>query len=105
MGRGFISENDAVGNIPTCNANNQAQMEGLVADFPGDTKVLYGGGDDDDDSGSISYMSTRFGGKVIALNNELNGISLGGIGCGIDISYVEVMNNVDDGIEIWGGIC
>jgi hypothetical protein len=78
-------------------------MEGLVADFPGDPKVLYGGGDDDDDSGSIQYLSIRYGGRVVGLNNELNGLSLGGIGRGTDISFVEVMNNVDDGIEIWGG--
>ena len=37
----------------------------LIADFPGDTKVLYGGGDDNDDSGSISYLSIRYGGKVV----------------------------------------
>ena len=54
-------------------------------------------------SGSISYLSLRYGGRVIGLGNELNGLSLGGIGRGTDISHVEVMNNVDDGIEIWGG--
>ena len=36
-------------------------------------------------------------------NNELNGLSLGGIGRDTDIHHVEIMNNVDDGIEIWGG--
>lgn len=82
---------------------NRRQMEGLVAEFPGDPRVLYGGNDDDDDSGSISYLSLRYTGKVIGLGNELNGISLGGIGRETDIQYLEVMNNVDDGIEIWGG--
>ena len=82
---------------------NEKQMEGLVADFPGDTKVMYGGDNDDDDSGSISYLSIRYGGKVIELQNELNGLSLGGIGRETDIDHVEIMNNVDDGIEIWGG--
>ena len=103
MGDAFISENATAGNTPTCNANNVAAMEGLVADFPGDTKVLYGGGDDNDDSGTINYLSLRYGGRVIGLNNELNGLSLGGIGRGTDIDYVEIMNNVDDGIEVWGG--
>lgn len=82
---------------------NKKQMEGLTAAFPGDPKVLYGGSDDDDDSGSIRYLSLRYGGKVIGLANELNGLSLGGVGRGTDISHVEIMNNVDDGIEIWGG--
>ena len=103
MGAGYISENATVGNVPTCDANNVAAMEGLVADFPGDTKVLYGGGDDDDDSGILSFVSIRYGGRVVGLNNELNGLSLGGIGRGTDINHIEIMNNVDDGIEIWGG--
>jgi hypothetical protein len=82
---------------------NQKQMEGLTAAFPGDSKVLYGGSDDDDDSGSIHYLSLRYGGKVIGLGNELNGLSLGAIGRETDIDHVEIMNNVDDGVEIWGG--
>ena len=40
---------------------------------------------------------------MIGLANELNGLSLGGIGRETDIDHVEIMNNVDDGIEIWGG--
>ncbi len=103
MGCGYISENATPGNVATCNASNVAQMEGLVPSGPGDTSVLYGGGDDDDDSGKISYLSIRYGGRVIGLANELNGLSLGGIGRGTDIDHVEIMNNVDDGIEIWGG--
>jgi hypothetical protein len=64
---------------------------------------MFGGNDDDDDSGSISYLSLRYGGKVIGLANELNGLSLGAVGRETDIHHIEVMNNVDDGIEIWGG--
>lgn len=82
---------------------NEKQMEGLVAAYPGDPKVMYGGDNDNDDSGSISYLSLRYGGKVVALQNELNGLSLGGIGRETDIHHVEIVNNVDDGIEIWGG--
>ncbi len=103
MGSGYISENATLGNVPTCSASNTAAMEGLVAGFPGDPNVIYGGGNDDDDSGSISYLTLRYGGRVIGLNNELNGLSLGGIGRGTDIHHLEIMNNVDDGIEIWGG--
>ncbi|MCA8943657.1 MAG: hypothetical protein KDB80_13925 [Planctomycetes bacterium] len=103
MGRGFISENAEAGNVPTCNANNEAPMEGLVESFPGDPSVRYGGGDDNDDSGSISYLSLRYGGRVEDPNVELNGLSLGGIGRETDIHHVEIMNNLDDGVEIWGG--
>lgn len=104
MGRGYISEDDvAQGNTAVPDPSNTAAMEGLVAAFAGDPDVQYGGGDDDDDSGSISYLNLRYGGRVIALNNELNGLSLGGLGRGTDLEYIEIMNNVDDGIEIWGG--
>ncbi len=90
-------------NTKTPDAGNEKQMEGLVAAYAGDPNVMYGGGDDDDDSGSISYLSLRRGGRVVGLANELNGLSLGGIGRETEISHVEIMNNVDDGIEIWGG--
>jgi len=103
MGSAYISENIIAANTPAPNAANFAPMEGLVEAFPGDTNVRYGGGNDDDDSGSLRYCSFRYGGKVIGLNNELNGLSLGGIGRGTEIDHVEIMNNVDDGIEIWGG--
>ena len=80
------------------------QMEGLDADLAGDPKVLYGGSDDNDDSGSISYLSIRYAGKQGSdINKELNGLSLGGVGRGTDIHHVEITNNIDDGIEIWGG--
>ena len=44
---------------------------GVAAAAPGDPNVMYGGADDNDDSGAISYLSIRYGGKVIGLGNEL----------------------------------
>ncbi len=104
MGKGLISASHFGGlqvgnNTKDPSGLNEKQMEGLTdPDFS-----LYGGKDDNDDSGSISYLSLRYAGKVVGLGNELNGLSLGGIGRETDISHVEIMNNVDDGIEIWGG--
>jgi hypothetical protein len=106
MGNGYIGKygNGApAGNTATPNAANFANMEGLVAADANDTRVRYGGGNDQDDSGTLRYASFRYGGKVVGLGTELNGISLGGVGQGTEIDHVEVMNNVDDGIEIWGG--
>ncbi len=112
MGAGLVSGSafdglpvmiNGVSNTATPTGLNQRQMEGLDAAFPGDTTVLYGGDNDDDDSGSISYVSIRYAGDVLGIGDELNGLSLGGIGRETDINYVEIMNNVDDGIEIWGG--
>ncbi|MCR9246596.1 MAG: hypothetical protein NXI31_16300 [bacterium] len=103
MGNAYISEDvngTATPNTSTPNASNFAFMEGLLGTGP---DQRYGGGDDNDNSGTVTYCSFRFGGRVIALTNELNGLSLGGIGRNTTINHVEVYNNVDDGIEIWGG--
>ncbi|MEM8712728.1 MAG: hypothetical protein AAGG01_17390, partial [Planctomycetota bacterium] len=102
MGAAYVSENEVATNTPVPSASNFANMEGL-APPAGSSNARYGGGDDDDDSGVLRYVSLRFGGRVMGLGNELNGLSLGGVGRGTDIHHVEVMNNVDDGIEVWGG--
>lgn len=103
LGNGIIAatlDGDGTGQP---DGTDTAQMEGLVARFAGDTLPLYGGNDDDDDSGVVRYVSLRYGGHVVSMANELNGLSLGGVGRGTDMEYIEIMNNVDDGIEIWGG--
>ena len=103
MGDALISANlDGTGTGQP-DGTDTAQMEGLVARFEGDTLPIYGGGNDDDDSGVVQYVSLRYGGHVVSIANELNGMSLGGVGRGTDMEYIEIMNNVDDGIEIWGG--
>ncbi|MFN0241945.1 MAG: hypothetical protein ACKVWV_03560 [Planctomycetota bacterium] len=100
MGLGYISEDATVGNTAIPSASNTAIMEGLTNGASTDS---YGGGNDDHDSGSISYVSLRFGGKVVASTVELNGLSLGGIGRDTDIHHIDIMNNIDDGVEVWGG--
>lgn len=102
MGSAYISEDAFAGNVAFCDAGNEAVMEGLLTGGTPDPR-LYGGGNDDDDSGTLQYLSLRYGGLVIGLGDELNALSLGGIGRQTDIHHVEVMNNVDDGIEVWGG--
>jgi hypothetical protein len=112
MGSALISASEFSGqpvvingrtNLAIPDGLTQKQMEGLTADFPGDTKQLYGGGDDDDSSGALHYLSIRYGGKVIGLGNELNGLSMGAIGRETKVDHIDIMNNVDDGIETWGG--
>ena len=99
MGSAYISEDATVGNQKFPDAGNVAAMEGLTQIGLNE----YGGGNDDDDSGQLSYLSLRYGGRAVSLNNELNGLSMGGIGRGTDVDHIEIMNNVDDGIETWGG--
>lgn len=77
-----------------------AQIEGIPADVPYGS---YGGSDDADNSGTLSYISIRHGGSLLGEGNEINGLTLGGVGSGTSISYVEVVANKDDGIEFFGG--
>ena len=65
--------------------------------------AVYGGADAADSSGTLRYVSLRFSGFAIGTGNELNGISLGGVGSGTTIDYVQVHNSSDDGIEFFGG--
>jgi len=80
----------------------EAQIEGVPAS---DTNGLYGGTSASDNSGTIKYVSIRHGGAVIdaAAGDEINGLTLGGVGSGTTIAYVEVYANSDDGIEFFGG--
>ncbi len=106
MGAGYISEDVPGGtrvNTKSPNANNVGTMEGLVPSSATDTKVLYGGGNDDDDSGSLGYCPFRHGGRRIGGHNELQRLVARRPPPRTRIDHIEIMNNVDDGIEIWGG--
>ena len=106
MGNAFISSDNHGGvttNVATPTASNTATMEGLVAGFPGIPRCSTAAAMTTTTAGASRYLSLRYGGKVLAFNTELNGLSLGGLGRDTDIHHVEVMNNIDDGVEIWGG--
>jgi len=78
-------------------------VEGLtVPGFPV-ADCTYGGVSDADSSGSVSYISVRHAGDEIGNSNELNGVTLAGVGSGTDFHHVEVYANFDDGIEWFGG--
>ena len=84
--------------------------ENVIEGFPttgGDTSLItYGGGatpNNSDSSGVLRYVSIRFGGFEFAPNNEINGLTLGGVGSGTTIENIEVFSNSDDGVEFFGG--
>ena len=78
----------------------ELQIEGIPTS---DTNGLYGGSVADDNSGSFQYISIRHGGAEIGEGNEINGLTLGGVGSGTTVNQIEVLGNVDDGIEFFGG--
>ncbi|MDA0979194.1 MAG: hypothetical protein O3B72_11585, partial [Proteobacteria bacterium] len=63
----------------------------------------FGGSDPNDDSGLLRYVSVRFAGSNVDPENQLNGIAFQGVGDGTVVEYVQVHNNLDDGIEFFGG--
>lgn len=95
-----------LGNAPISAQNendedvSELQIEGIPTS---DSNGLYGGNNAADNSGTINYISIRHGGTNIGNGNEINGLTLGGVGSGTTISNVEVVANQDDGIEWFGG--
>lgn len=69
----------------------------------GDFVQEYGGSNAGDDSGIIRYVRIAEGGLIAGPDNEINGLTLQGVGHGTQIDYVQVQGNQDDGIEWFGG--
>jgi len=89
-----------LGKARTNTTTNNNAIEGIPTS---EGRGLYGGTDDNDNSGVLRYVSIRHGGSAIAANNEINGLTLGAVGSGTTIEFVEVFANEDDGIEWFGG--
>lgn len=89
-----------LGNAPISAAIDAMQIEGIP---PSDANGLYGGSIETDDSGVLSYVSIRHGGANIGEGNEINGLTLGGVGSNTTINNIEIVANQDDGIEFFGG--
>ena len=86
--------------VSTENGDAEGNIEGIN---PSDGFGKYGGANDADNSGSLAYVSIRHGGISIGEGNELNALTLGGVGNGTKISNIEVYATLDDGIECFGG--
>jgi len=96
-----VDDNISIGQLVGTNLDEtQRGHEGLP---PDDTFGTYGGDDETDNSGVIKYISIRHAGALIGEGNEINGLTLGGVGSGTIIEHVEVVGNLDDGIECFGG--
>ncbi|HEY8508959.1 MAG TPA: hypothetical protein VIL32_11420, partial [Steroidobacteraceae bacterium] len=78
LGRAPIS--NCPGTVPSGDPACEAQVEG--------TSAFYGGNGPADNSGSIRYLRLMHSGFQILPNNELNGITLAGVGSGTTIEYV-----------------
>jgi hypothetical protein len=89
-----------LGNAKLNSTPGETAIEGIPTS---ESRGLYGGNDDTDNSGVFAYASIRYGGTDIGAGNEINGLTLGGVGSGTEIHHVEVIYNADDGVEFFGG--
>lgn len=94
LGNAPISASNDVGDV------SQVQIEGIPTS---DQNGLYGGNDPHDYSGILKYVSIRHGGANIGSGNEINGLTLGGVGDSTIIENIEIIANQDDGVEWFGG--
>ncbi len=91
---GADTDGDGYGDLLEYGQDNALDGSNLVVVTPADPE---------DNSGVFKFVSIRFGGKVLGLDNEINGLTMGGVGRGTTIEHVEVVNNTDDGFEWFGG--
>jgi hypothetical protein len=82
----------------------QNAIEGVTAATGRD--ALYGGAVANDSSGRVNYLQVKYPGAFLssaAAGDDLNGITLGGVGSGTEMNFIQVHNSGDDGIEWFGG--
>jgi hypothetical protein len=81
-------------------------VPGGTAVIEGGVGSIYGGGatpNNADNSGSLQYVRIEFPGIAFSANNEINGLTMGGVGSGTTIDYVQVSYSGDDSFEWFGG--
>lgn len=130
-GRAYVAANTSAG--PDVNADGIAddhstifsdasgtQNSNIGADYPegmstnltttiyNAANAIYGGLDDNDSSGVMRFVSIRYGGFVLGdptVGNEINSLTMCGMGLGTTLEHVESFQNLDDGFEWFGGKC
>ncbi|MDZ4794932.1 MAG: hypothetical protein SGI83_11690 [Bacteroidota bacterium] len=68
-----------------------------------DPRNFHGGTNDNDNSGVLKYVRIEYSGFIFSANNEINGLTMGSVGNGTIIDYVQVSFGDDDAFEWFGG--
>lgn len=81
-----------------------ADMGAIACNVDSEGESGFGGGyTPDDNSGTLRYVIVTEGGFEFDIGNEINGISMIGVGSGTTLEYIQVNSNADDGVEFYGG--
>jgi hypothetical protein len=98
-----------IGNGPT-NRTNATLIEGInTPSLPSGvttSDISYGGpgtGIATDNSGVFQYVRLEYPGALVTANNELNGLTCGGVGGFTTIDHIMITYGADDGFEFFGG--
>lgn len=89
-----------LGAAPVSVSGGTTTIEGLPT--PNNTG-FYGGAVANDNSGTLKFVRIEYAGDIIGTDNELNGLTLGGVGSGTTIDHVQVSYGLDDAFEFFGG--
>ena len=74
-----------------------------TAKIEGGPRSEYGGLDNNDNSGALEYVRIEFSGVEYATDNEINGLTLGGVGSATILRHIQVSYCGDDSYEFFGG--
>lgn len=91
-----------IGNAQVNTVDGTRQYEAL----PNDPLARYGGGltpNNADNSGVMRYVRLEFPGYNYLPDQELNGLTLGGVGSETKIDYIQISYSRDDSFEWFGG--
>lgn len=86
------------------NHSGRTQIEGVPSNPP--ASATFGGTvgtNDADNSGILRHVRIEYAGFELTPNNEINGLTFGGVGSGTEVDFVEVFKSRDDAFEWFGG--
>lgn len=81
-------------------------VPGGTAIIEGGPTSVYGGGanpDDADNSGSLKFVRIEFPGIPFVPDKEINGLTMGAVGSGTTLDYIQISYCGDDSFEWFGG--
>lgn len=76
---------------------------GIISGSCGGGSGTYGGANANDNSGIMEYCRIEYAGYRFQVNNEINGLTMGGVGAGTTIDHIMVAYSLDDSYEWFGG--
>jgi len=65
--------------------------------------ATYGGNNNAESSGVLNYVVIKHAGFEVVDGDELNSLTMNGVGAGTEVSFVQTYTSLDDGFEMFGG--